>query len=606
MSQSPPDTLGKYQIIREIARSNDIVYEGYDPVMNRRVAVKELAVPSGATTQQKEDRIKRFMREAKAAGSLVHPNIVTVYDVAEQSGRYYLAMEFLDGQTLRKTLEDQGNLSTDYAIEVTIEIAKALTFAHAHGVVHRDVKPENIQILENGAIKLTDFGIARLTFEPNITMDGQVFGTPSYMSPEQINGRDIDARSDIFSLGIILYEMIAGKKPFTGDSVVSITYAIMNAEPPPLASVNQMVWHAITKALDKTPHLRQSSCEEFINELKHAQKSVNVVLDPTPQNSYNNPPPIQNQSAYNNLLNSPVTPYGTPNPLYNPQQAQIAQAQLQQNQYQYNQAQPQTQQAAIYTPYNPGQAYPPSTQQQPYGQPYPPAQTQGGNYPGAQYPAPQVPAYYPPPPRKPIVILSPEASANLTRFFIAVLIIGGICGILIFGLNAITSATSDYAQKLPDQKPAVASNKSSSNNNSTPQNQPSQPTGQATSPTTPTTQSQPEQIVNQSNQPKGNAESFILDAETLVDQGLTETNARMREELWRDANEKFRDAKIIAPERSADIDLRARNRYTQVANNFLSQNDRASARAALYKAQAFCTTDAQRAEVQAQLEAIGG
>ncbi|MBA4294240.1 hypothetical protein C0431_14870, partial [bacterium] len=341
MSQSPPDVLGKYQIIREIARSNDIVYEGYDPVMNRRVAVKELAVPSGATTQQKDDRIKRFMREAKAAGSLVHPNIVTVYDVAEQSGRYYLAMEFLDGQNLRKTLEEQGTIPTDKAIEITIEIAKALVFAHNHGVVHRDVKPENIQILANGAIKLTDFGIARLTFEPNITMDGQVFGTPSYMSPEQINGRDIDARSDIFSLGIILYEMLAGKKPFTGDSVVSITYAIMNAEPAPINGLNSMVWQMITKALDKTPQLRQASCEQFITELKTALRSLNdLVLDPNPH--YATPPPQNpnNPQAYNQLLNSPVTPYGTPNPLYNPNQAaiaQIGQPPPPTNQYQYSQ-----------------------------------------------------------------------------------------------------------------------------------------------------------------------------------------------------------------------------------------------------------------------------
>ncbi|MEZ5164029.1 MAG: serine/threonine-protein kinase [Fimbriimonadaceae bacterium] len=177
MSQSPPDTLGKYQIIREIARSNDIVYEAYDAQMNRRVAVKELAMPSGSTDQQKADRIKRFMREAKAAGSLVHPNIVTVYEVSKQEERHYLAMEFLDGDTLRKLIEKDGALTAEKAINVAVEVLKGLAFAHENGVVHRDVKPENIQILENGSIKLTDFGIARLTFEPNITMDGQVFGT---------------------------------------------------------------------------------------------------------------------------------------------------------------------------------------------------------------------------------------------------------------------------------------------------------------------------------------------------------------------------------------------------------------------------------------------
>ncbi|MCL6624745.1 MAG: serine/threonine protein kinase, partial [Fimbriimonadales bacterium] len=191
-------TLGKYQIIREIARSNDIVYEAYDPVMNRRVALKELYFPPGVTDKQRADRLARFMREAKAAGSLAHPNIVTIYEVGEDRGRYYIAMEYLEGQTLRQRLDVEGKLPQEEAARILIEVLKGLDYAHQHGVIHRDIKPENIQLLPDGRVKITDFGIARLTFEPSLTVDGQIFGTPSYMSPEQVYGREIDARSDIF------------------------------------------------------------------------------------------------------------------------------------------------------------------------------------------------------------------------------------------------------------------------------------------------------------------------------------------------------------------------------------------------------------------------
>ncbi len=230
MSGTTPTTLGKYQIIREIARSNDIVYEAYDPLMNRRIALKELAMPSGASDAQRDDRIRRFSREAKAAGSLNHPNIVTIFEFGEDSGRHFIAMEFLEGHNLRNELDTHGFLAADRAIEITLEVLDALDYAHKNGVIHRDIKPENIQLLPDGRVKLTDFGIARITFEPNLTIDGQVFGTPSYMSPEQVVGREIDARSDVFGVGVILYEMLSGQKPFQGDSVVSITYGIVKSK----------------------------------------------------------------------------------------------------------------------------------------------------------------------------------------------------------------------------------------------------------------------------------------------------------------------------------------------------------------------------------------
>jgi len=228
MSSNPPTTLGKYQIIREIARSNDIVYEAYDPLMNRRVALKELAMPGGSTGVQRDERVNRFKREAQAAGTLNHPNIMTVYELGQDGDRLFMAMEYLDGHTLRNEIDTKGFLPVDQAVRVAKEILKGLDFAHERGVIHRDIKPDNIQLLSNGAVKITDFGIARLTFQPNLTVDGQVFGTPSYMSPEQVVGREIDSRSDLFSVGIVLYEMLGGKKPFQGSSVMETTAQILN------------------------------------------------------------------------------------------------------------------------------------------------------------------------------------------------------------------------------------------------------------------------------------------------------------------------------------------------------------------------------------------
>ncbi len=287
MSGSLPTTLGKYQIIREIARSNDIVYEAYDPAMNRRVAVKELAVPSGSTQQSKEERVKRFMREAKAAGSLSHPNIVTIFEVGEDAGRYFLAMEYLDGKTLRNELDASGFLPAAKAVDVAVEVLSALEFSHRNGVVHRDVKPENVQLLTDGRVKLTDFGIARLVFEPNITMDGQVFGTPSYMSPEQVVGKEIDVRSDVFSLGTILYEMLSGQKPFKGDNVVAISYAITHKDPDPLPQVPHAIWQVVRRALEKSPAQRFDSAKQMSDALKAA------ITSPEPS-----PPPFQPTATF--------------------------------------------------------------------------------------------------------------------------------------------------------------------------------------------------------------------------------------------------------------------------------------------------------------------
>lgn len=397
-----PSTLGKYQIIREIARSNDIVYEAYDPLMNRRVAVKELSVPSGSTSQQREERVKRFQREVKAAGSLAHPNIVTIYEVGEDAGHYFMAMEYLDGHTLRNELDTHGFLPPDRSIEIAIEVLEALEFAHGKGVIHRDIKPENIQLLEDGRIKLTDFGIARLTFEPNLTIDGQVFGTPSYMSPEQVVGKEIDARSDLFSLGSVLYEMVAGQKAFQGDSVVSTTYAIMNSNPSQPTQANYALWQVIQKAIDKSPALRYPHARDMVSDLSNVLKqaqSGNMVLDPIP-----GPPPV--------LLSNP---YGQP--FLAP--------------YQVPQAAPPS------YPYNPYQAAQTPYSQQPYIPPI------GGAS------LPMVPVYYPPPPRRPLV--KPETKRFMGRLFLTFLVMGTLFALIIVAINSLAAAADRINKERQDR-----------------------------------------------------------------------------------------------------------------------------------------------------------
>ena len=393
-------TLGKYQIIREIARSNDIVYEAYDPLMNRRVALKELAMPGGLNNKQQEDRHNRFLREARAAGTLTHPNIVTVYEYGEDSNRNYIAMEFLDGHTLRNELDTHGFLPLERALEIAKSVLEALDYAHKNGVIHRDIKPENVQLMSDGRIKITDFGIARLTFEPNITMDGQVFGTPSYMSPEQVVGKEIDARSDLFSVGVILYEMVSGRKPFMGDSVVSITYAIMNAEPSQPQQANYAVWQVLQRALDKSPALRYASASEMVRALDDAAAasfSDSMVLDPMqPANSYN--------------------PYGAS------PQFQVGNAPPPGNPYLNVPYSPQGQSY----PYNPYQPVPPGAMPPPMSSPgYPP-----------------IPIYYPPPPRPPLI--TPEAKSAFARIFAAFLVIGTILALGVIFASYFSTAWERY------------------------------------------------------------------------------------------------------------------------------------------------------------------
>lgn len=420
MSSTPPTTLGKYQIIREIARSNDIVYEAYDALMNRRVAVKELALPGGSSPQQKEDRVKRFLREARAAGSLAHPNIMTVFEVGQEGDRYFIAMEYLDGKTLRNEIDTKGFLSPERSVEIAIAILEGLEYAHSKGVIHRDIKPDNVQLLSSGAIKLTDFGIARLTFEPNLTMDGQVFGTPSYMSPEQVVGRDIDPRSDLFSVGVVLYEMLSGVKPFAGDSVVTITYGIMNKTPDRPQQINFSLWQVIERALDKSPQLRHKTARDFITALNDAMRATQAVQNTPPLQA----PPQQTLYSPPQSLYSPSA-YGSSNPAPAPV-------------YQHNPYAPQPQM--------------PVAQPQYSQQPVPPIMGPVSVPPTY---GTSVPVYYPPPPRKPLIRISPQARKVIAQVFVYLVALGAMGGLIVVGLNAATTAISRIGE---EAKPAPGAN----------------------------------------------------------------------------------------------------------------------------------------------------
>jgi len=394
LSTGSTNTLGKYEIIREIGRSNDIVYEAIDPSINRRVALKELAVPPTVQGAQRRERIERFWREGKAAGGLAHPNIVTVYEVGQEGERYFIAMEFLEGQTLRDVIQSGGPLSIKDAVSYAIQLCSALGYAHEHGVIHRDVKPENIQILPGGHVKLTDFGIARLMGEAPITQDGQVFGTPSYMSPEQVAGKSLDARSDIFSLGVVLYEMVAGTKPFSGDSIVTITYNIMNLEPPPPPGAPQWIAGIVLKAMAKDPNSRYSSAEDMAEDLRE-EKCASLAGGGFPFTGagFQIPPQQGFQQAPNNF-------------------------------------------GAYPSPFGGASQGPPPGPLTPYGTPMP-SPNAGSSDPFAQQHVPQAPM---PPPRPPAPIMTSE-----TRNFLGVfLLVVGFAGMLVFAIWAVNLAFNSY------------------------------------------------------------------------------------------------------------------------------------------------------------------
>ncbi|HEY9380038.1 MAG TPA: serine/threonine-protein kinase, partial [Burkholderiales bacterium] len=246
--------LGRYELLAEIGRgAMGVVYKARDPIIDRVLAIKTVdfrglgAVQTGVQA--------RFFQEAQSAGRLSHPNIVTIFDAGEAEGCAYIAMELLEGPSLREVLDQSAPLSVTRALEIAGQIARGLAYAHEHGVVHRDVKPANV-ILVARRVKITDFGIARLPFGAS-NAQSELAGSPKYMSPEQALGENVDGRSDLFALGTVLYEMLTGKQPFLGESVPQIMQAVLLHEPPPPSTLNPLVPPAVDdfvrRVLSKQP-----------------------------------------------------------------------------------------------------------------------------------------------------------------------------------------------------------------------------------------------------------------------------------------------------------------------------------------------------------------
>lgn len=289
---------GRYQIVSELGRgSMGVVYQGFDPIIGRTVAIKTM-LTEGFAPAEFEEYKARFQREAQSAGVLAHPNIVTVYDFGEDSGVLYLAMEFLEGKSLQALVEEQTILPVETIIPMYEQVCSALDHAHRHRIVHRDIKPANIMILESGLVKVTDFGIAKM-MSMGMTQAGQILGTPNYMSPEQVKGRSVDGRADIFSLGVILYELVTGEKPFGGQNITTVIYKIINENPISPRELDATIpvglSYVIQKALAKSQDERYQTCRELAEDLRNyrsvggaAAPSATVILRVPPIQA---PPP---------------------------------------------------------------------------------------------------------------------------------------------------------------------------------------------------------------------------------------------------------------------------------------------------------------------------
>jgi serine/threonine-protein kinase len=263
--------LGRYEIVAQIGRgAMGVVYRARDPLLGREVAVKTILLP--ADDAERAEYEARFQQEARAAAALNHPGIVTIHDIGRADGVLYMAMEYVEGHELRDALAGGQALPVPRAVEIAAQLADALGYAHARGIVHRDVKPANVMILRDGRAKIMDFGIARIAASDVKTQTGVLMGSPKYMSPEQVQGRPADARSDLFALGVVLHEMLCGAPPFTGDDVSTLMYNVAHADSPPPSAVNpavpSMLDLVVARALSKSPERRYADAAQMAADLR--------------------------------------------------------------------------------------------------------------------------------------------------------------------------------------------------------------------------------------------------------------------------------------------------------------------------------------------------
>ncbi len=282
-----PPKLGRYEIVDEIGKgAMGVVYLARDPLIGRLVALKTFRIGYSIRDQELEQFRIRFMREAQSAGILSHPNIVTIHDVVEQTeeGLAFIAMEYVRGTTLKALLQSDQPMSLAFVVDLVAQIAEALDYAHAHRVIHRDVKPANILITADNKVKITDFGIARLDTS-NLTQEGQLLGTPNYMAPEQIQGKEIDHRADLFALGVVLYEMLTRHKPFQGENLTVVSHRIVYDHfTPPKEYAKDLppgVEQVLDRALDKDPARRYQRAKDMADDLRRMLSAARDDLNET-------------------------------------------------------------------------------------------------------------------------------------------------------------------------------------------------------------------------------------------------------------------------------------------------------------------------------------
>ncbi len=273
-----PWLLGRYEIVAELGKgAMGVVYRANDPMLNRMVAIKTINTEEAGHEGMAEYEA-RFYTEAKAAGGLNHPNIIIIYDIGKSGHLVYMAMEYIEGRELRELLAQGQPLPVVQSVDVAAQVAEGLAYAHQHQVVHRDIKPANIMITPEGRAKIADFGIARMRSSETRTQTGVILGSPKYISPEQVVGKRADHRSDIFSLGIILYECLTGATPFNGEGLSALMYQITNHDPAPPSSANAqvpvMLDYIIAKVLAKTPEARYQSAADFANDLRECKSQL--------------------------------------------------------------------------------------------------------------------------------------------------------------------------------------------------------------------------------------------------------------------------------------------------------------------------------------------
>lgn len=283
------EKIGRYEIVGELGRgAMGLVYRAIDPNIGRTVALKTLRLDVGGL--EHDELLRRFRYEARAAGLMNHPNIVTIYDADEVDGLFYIAMEYLEGETLQALMMENRVLSAERIVEITRQVAAGLDYAHQMKVIHRDIKPANIMITRQNVAKIMDFGISKVA--GNMTSGSQVLGTPNYMSPEQVRGHELDGRADLFSFGVVLYEMATGERPFAAQNVTTIIYKIINENPIAPGEL-EMALHpgmssVISKSLAKNPNDRYQTGAELVRDMDNYRSlgsdgDVTSVLPPMPE-----------------------------------------------------------------------------------------------------------------------------------------------------------------------------------------------------------------------------------------------------------------------------------------------------------------------------------